>query len=282
MRWRELIGKRVTGYINWKRGRHRAHDMAALSALVADLRAQKPDHVAMTGDICNIGLPAEFPLAAQWLATLGEARNVSLAPGNHDVYLRSCLPHLARELKPWISGDDAAPGFPFLRQRDGVALIGLCSGAPTLPFLASGKLGAAQLARLGEILRKSREKFRVVMLHHPPVDGGGQVRNLNDHRAFAEILAREGAELVLHGHTHLIAKKSLEGPRGKIPVLGMGSASSVGRNPRRRAAYFLIDIDAENRRFALSGRQLGADGQFHALPLEFAAQKDIAKADVAS
>ena len=67
-RWRELIGKRATGYLNWRRGRHRAHDMDALTALVADMRAQNPDHVAMTGDICNIGLPGEFPLAARWLA----------------------------------------------------------------------------------------------------------------------------------------------------------------------------------------------------------------------
>lgn len=278
-RWRELLGKRATGYINWTRGRHRAHDMAALTALVADLRAQKPDHVAMTGDICNIGLPGEFPLAAAWLSTLGAASDVSLAPGNHDVYLRSCLPHLQRDLKPWISDDQGAQKFPFLRERDGVAIIGLCSGAPTLPFLASGKLGAEQLAGLGDMLRATREKFRVVLLHHPPVDGGGRVRNLNDHRAFAKILAREGAELVLHGHTHLISRNSLEGPRGRIPVLGMASASSIGRNPRRRAAYFLIDIDAKSRSFSFAGRQLGLDGAFHALPLDFAAHKDIAKAD---
>ncbi len=45
--------------------------MDALTALVADMRAQNPDHVAMTGDICNIGLPGEFPLAARWLGSLG-------------------------------------------------------------------------------------------------------------------------------------------------------------------------------------------------------------------
>ena len=35
--------------------------MDLLRALVADLLAQRPDHIAMTGDILNIGLPAEFP-----------------------------------------------------------------------------------------------------------------------------------------------------------------------------------------------------------------------------
>lgn len=264
-KWRELIGKRATGYINWQRGRSRAHDMDALGLLVEDLRAHRPDHVAMTGDICNIGLPAEFPLAAQWLNTLGAPHDVSLAPGNHDAYLRSSVPLLARDLSPWISDDDGAPGFPFLRRRDGVAIIGLCSGVPTLPFVAAGRLGRDQIARFADILRQTRDDMRIVLLHHPPVDGGGSIRNLADHRALANILARDGAELVLHGHSHSISKKSLPGPRGPIPVLGICSASSIGRNPRRRAAYHLIDIDSQSRRMTIATRQLDASGQFHGI-----------------
>jgi 3',5'-cyclic AMP phosphodiesterase CpdA len=264
-RWRELIGKRATGYLNWQRGRHRAHDMDALTALVADMRAHNPDHVAMTGDICNIGLPGEFPLAAQWLGTLGAPTEVSLAPGNHDTYMRSTLKLMSRELSPWMRGDDGAQGFPYLRRRDGVAIIGLCSGVPTLPFVASGKLGPLQLARLESLLRETREDVRVVLIHHPPVDGGGNIRNLIDHRDLAAILAREGAELLLHGHSHAISRKSMTGPKGPIPVLGICSASSIGRNPRRRAAYYLIDIDAKTRRIVINARQLGVAGQFHIL-----------------
>ena len=62
-RGRELIGKRLTGYLNWRR-RGRIHNMDVLARIVADLRAQNPDHIAMTGDILNIGLPAEFPFAS--------------------------------------------------------------------------------------------------------------------------------------------------------------------------------------------------------------------------
>jgi 3',5'-cyclic AMP phosphodiesterase CpdA len=104
-----------------------------------------------------------------------------------------------------------------------------------------------------------------VLLHHPPVDGGGGIRNLGDHRALAEMLLREGAELILHGHSHAISRKSLPGPQGPIPVLGICSASSIGRNPRRRAAYYLIDIDPKTRRLAITARQLDAAGQFHTL-----------------
>ena len=57
----------------------------------------------------------------------------------------------------------------------------------------------------------------------------------------------------------------MPGPEGPIPVLGIGSASSIGRNPRRRAAYYLIDIDPKMRRLHIAVRQLGADGQFHVI-----------------
>ena len=73
---REMRLKRFMGYVNWKRGRERINDMAMLARLVADLRAQQPDHVAMTGDILNIGLPSEFPLAAAWLRTLGDPQAI--------------------------------------------------------------------------------------------------------------------------------------------------------------------------------------------------------------
>ena len=70
-RWSELIGKRLTGYINWQKRRRFIHDAATLDTIVADLKAQKPDHIAVTGDIANIGLAAEFARGRDWLEKLG-------------------------------------------------------------------------------------------------------------------------------------------------------------------------------------------------------------------
>ena len=113
------------------------------------------------------------------------------------------------------------------------------------------------------ILRATRDEMRVLLIDHPPVEGGGNIRNLRDHRALAEIVHAEGAELVLHGHSHSISRKCLAGPHGPIPVLGICSASSIGRNPRRRAAYYLIDIDPSTRKMMLAVRQLDQNGLFH-------------------
>ncbi|MBE7204862.1 MAG: metallophosphoesterase, partial [Parafilimonas terrae] len=101
-RKRDLLGKRLTGYMNWAR-RSRLHDMEVLARVVAHMRSHEPDHVAVTGDILNIGLPAEFPPARLWLESLGDPRDVSFVPGNHDAYVRSSVRHLAATFLPWVS-----------------------------------------------------------------------------------------------------------------------------------------------------------------------------------
>src|SRR6266436_4465831 len=57
---RELASKRLFGYINWRRSRRRLHRRDALDAVTRDLLGRQPDHVAITGDLVNIALPAEF------------------------------------------------------------------------------------------------------------------------------------------------------------------------------------------------------------------------------
>ena len=60
-RLRDLAGKRALGYLNWTRNRHKYHRREVLDALVADMQAQRPDHIAVTGDLVNLALEAEFP-----------------------------------------------------------------------------------------------------------------------------------------------------------------------------------------------------------------------------
>ena len=47
----ELAGKRALGYLNWTRNRRRYYRREVLDALVSDMQAQGPDHVAVTGDL---------------------------------------------------------------------------------------------------------------------------------------------------------------------------------------------------------------------------------------
>jgi 3',5'-cyclic AMP phosphodiesterase CpdA len=266
---RELRLKRLMGYVNWKRGRERLNDMAMLARLVADLRAHHPDHVAMTGDVVNIALSAEFHRAVAWMRTLGEPADVSFTPGNHDAYVRDAMEGLASLFAPWTSSDANLPGesrFPFLRLRGEVALIGLNSGVPTAPLMASGRLVGAQLAALGRMLEETGRQglARIVMIHHPPLSRGPgpPLRGLNDATEFERTIARFGAEAILHGHTHkrmvhYLPSQATRREGGEVPVIGVPSAAAASHDPRQRACYYLIRVERTGPHWRIGARVRG-------------------------
>lgn len=259
-RLREILNKRFTGYVNWKR-RSQIHSMAMLAKSVADMQAQQPDHIVMTGDILNLGLPGEFPFARTWLRTLGEPHDVSFVPGNHDAYLRSSILHIGETFAPWCSSDgDERTIFPYLRVRGEIALIGLSSAIPTGPFLASGKLGEAQMRDFADLLDDTGKRglCRVVLIHHPPWRGATNTgRGLRDARAFENVIARHGAELVLHGHNHRRMVKQIDGPDSQVPVVGVGSASAVPGSKHHLAEYHVYEIERSGNQWRISAQVRG-------------------------
>ena len=266
---RELLNKRVTGWVNWHRGRQSSHDMDVLEGLVADIREQAPDHILCTGDLCNIGLPEEWKTSRIFMETLGEPHDVSFVPGNHDAYVPGSLDGLLSEIAPYTRGDDGSERcFPYLRRRGAVALIGLSSAVPTLPFVASGRLGRRQLEEteqmLGDLARDC-DCFRIVMIHHPPHVGGADPgRNLTDASKFEALIERVGAELVLHGHNHVGSLVGMRGPRGLVPIVGAPSASVRAGALVDKAGYHVFTIDRDETGFLLTAelRGLRPDGTF--------------------
>jgi 3',5'-cyclic AMP phosphodiesterase CpdA len=262
--------KRFLGFVNWKRGRERINDAPMLERLVADLRAHRPDHVAMTGDVVNLALQSEFRRAVEWLKTLGDRADVSFTPGNHDAYVRQATPFLHNSVAPWTTGDGAAENFrghyPYLRVRGEVALIGLCSGVPTAPLLASGRLGKAQLAAFAKLLKSTGERglARVVLIHHPPLAGGPArlLRGLDDAEAFEAVIADCGAEAILHGHTHRrmvhhLPSRATRLAGGRVPVIGVSSCSAGVTDAAHRAAYYLIRLERAGAHWRISARARG-------------------------
>jgi 3',5'-cyclic AMP phosphodiesterase CpdA len=264
----DLRLKRVMGFINWKRGRERLNDMALLKRLVEDLRAQRPDHVAVTGDLVNIGMAAEFQRAALWMETLGEPSDVSFVPGNHDAYVRASMPLLATTFAPWAMSDGVQATkatYPYLRVRGEIAIIGLSSAVPTAPLMATGRLGKIQVEAFAELLRQTGAKglARVVLIHHPPLARvAPPLRGLSDAPAFERVVRDLGAEAILHGHIHRQAVRSLRSRSsrtvgGSVPVLSAPSAAAAARDPRYRAAYHLVRLDREGDRWRVSARARG-------------------------
>jgi 3',5'-cyclic AMP phosphodiesterase CpdA len=112
--------------------------------------------------------------------------------------------------------------------------------------MATGRLGAEQLERLDKLLADLAESplCRVVLVHHPIIDGAASRRRaLTDAAALRGVLARSGADLVLHGHGHRTMFGEIPGPHGPIPVVGVRSASDIGHKPYKRAQYHLYEIE---------------------------------------
>ena len=264
--WRELAGKRALGYINWRRNRHRVHRREVLDALVADLHAQRPDHIAVTGDLTNIALPAEIDQAAQWLRGIGAPTDVTLVPGNHDAYMRDSLPRTAAAWGDYMCGDVIAAhhGFPFVRRRDALTLVGVSTAVPTAPFMATGELGDAQRAALEQTLYGlDAQNFRVLLIHHPLISGDGRRHaRLTDTDKLQDVLRRYPVDLVLHGHDHRHAITWVDGPTSPIPVVGVASASVAPGGHREAAAYNLFAIARadDGWRVTMTTRGMREDG----------------------
>ena len=246
-RLRDLAGKRALGYLNWTRNRHKVHRREVLDALVSDMQAQAPDHIAVTGDLVNLALEAEFAPSRAWLESVGAPDRVTVIPGNHDAYVRVTQHRFAQAWGHYLAGDDAPDGggmFPSLRRRGPLALISLSSAVPTPPLMATGRLGRSQLQRLERMLAKlsAEQAFRVLLVHHP-LRSNSRIKRLTDSSELLALLRQHGVELILHGHDHVHSTVWVDGPRGKIPVVGVPSASALAHGRYPAAAYNLFSIE---------------------------------------
>jgi 3',5'-cyclic AMP phosphodiesterase CpdA len=248
----QLGSKRVLGALSWLRRRRAVHRPEVLAAVVADIKSHAPDHVALTGDLCNISLPQEFRQAAAWLDRLGAPTDVTVIPGNHDAYVAVDGAEGLDLWRAYMAGDDGG-GFPSVRVRGSLALIGVSTAAPMGWTSAGGIVGPDQTAAVERaLIRLGGEGLcRVVLIHHPPVDPGPRRKRLIDAAPFARMLARAGAELVLHGHTHAASLARLETTRGAAPVIGVPSASARPVRHAEAAAWNLYRIGRADGRWRI-------------------------------
>jgi len=244
-----LLNKRAFSYLSWKVRRRHEHRMEVLRALTRAVQAVGCDQIAVTGDLTQLALPAEFEDARLHLQDLGPPQNVFVVPGNHDALVATAWEDGYARWVDYLAPDDAEtgspPGFPTLRVRGSVALIGISTAQPTRPLSAAGSIGAAQLARCAEVLSETarRNLYRVLLIHHPPVPNAVSYhKRLTDAESFLPLLRQHGAELILHGHSHRRSRTDLPGPAGSVPVLGVSSASANSRDPIHQAVFRVFRI----------------------------------------
>jgi 3',5'-cyclic AMP phosphodiesterase CpdA len=275
---RELASKRITGFVNWHRNRRKHLLVNTLDLLLSDMRLKQPDHLMITGDLVNLATSIEIRLAGEWLRSIGEPLETTVVPGNHDAYVPGAHDRSVREWYPFIAGDGAPEDwpdeehvFPTYRQRGPVAIIGCSTSNATLPFSAGGFFSGRQARETANLLNRAKDEglFRVVMIHHPPIRGAAPShKRMIGIRRFAAALSVGGAELVLHGHTHLNTVYQLKTHHGSVPVVGIASASQGPGGHKPPAAYNLFSLSGEPGAWNLSCDRYGLTQAADAIALE--------------
>lgn len=245
-----FLNKRLTGGVNLmlKRGKH--HDEALFDRLVEWAHEHAVDRVVITGDLSNLALEQEFEHIVAKLDAIGLP--VTVIPGNHDTYTRGSVRQrrfesmFARFMDGERLGEHPDDFYPFVQRFDEVALIGVSTAHASLPLYAVGTVGERQLERLDRMLDALGEQglTRIVLIHHPVMPGVSKRRHdLIDLPAFGEVVARRGAELILHGHEHKAIAGTIPGRDAPVPVHGISSATNITRHAGREAAFSIYRVE---------------------------------------
>jgi len=279
--YRELASKRVVGYVNWQRNRRKVLHDGIAGLIVTDMKNHHVDHIAITGDLVNLALDGEIEMARIWLEALGPGHDVSVVPGNHDAYVPGAFDKACRAWRGYMCSDGHEghvnrDSFPYLRVRGNVALIGVTSARATAPFMATGFFRSGQAQRLGLILDEAEKRglFRIVMIHHPPVrDAVPQHKRLFGIRRFQRVVRQHGAELVLHGHSHLPSLFHIAGQKAQVPVVGVAATGQAPGGHAPPAQWNLIEVAGQPDNWAARLTRRGLTG--HSMPPSGLATLDI-------
>jgi 3',5'-cyclic AMP phosphodiesterase CpdA len=254
-----FLNKRLTGWANLRFKRKAKHRTSYVRAVAREVRRAGVQHVAITGDLTNLALETEFAAVRALLEEeMGfSPRDVSVVPGNHDLYTRgarrsgrfAAFFHRYTECDLGVAVAAGGGRFPFVKLRGPTAIIGLSSAVPRPPFVASGVLGRAQLGALGAALShpEVRSRTPIVLVHHPVHNPPSRlktfVEGLWDAAALEARLSHVREGLVLHGHLHARAQRPLATRAGRILSVGATSASLHHDEPHRMAGFNVYEVD---------------------------------------
>jgi 3',5'-cyclic AMP phosphodiesterase CpdA len=273
--WHRIVfNKRVTGYANLVMKRARSYRRDYLLAVLS-AAARSADQLVVTGDITNLSLESEYEEAIRLLKDAARGAEVTVVPGNHDIYLPSIrrqrrFPHhfgeLTRSDLPALALDLPAGRFPCVKLRGPAAIVGLTSAVPRPPFVSAGIVGRVQLGALQQVLRHPEVLRRtpVLLVHHCPFDSRLRIEQLRsglvDARALRATLQPLARGLVLYGHLHVRRRARLTTAAGYLDVVCATAAALDHPDDDIRAGFNLYELADDGRIASIGARVLGPSG----------------------
>ena len=206
-------------------------DEAALAWFAEAVAAERPDAVAVTGDLTMRARPSEFEAAARWLEAL--AIPLTIEPGNHDLPWNP----VARLLRPYRRFRRLERHLERPIDLPGLWLVPLKTTARA-QLRRNWSWGVVSRRSLDAALAMLRSKpagaVAVIAAHHPLIDRTdirSQGRTLNGREALAQVAAA-GADAVLSGHVHDPFDAEIVADGNPIRVIGAGTLSHRTRATR--------------------------------------------------
>ena len=218
-------------------------DNAALDWVKAEIAAQRPDAVAITGDLTMRARHAEFAAAIRWITALDVP--VTVEVGNHD------MPYF-NPIERFFNPYKRFRGMETLVEREidlsGLAIVPLKTAVRAQPRWNWSKgwvTGAALRKCLAAIDALPVGTRALVAVHHPLREVGTEGTALTRHgdKALAALATRPVAA-VISGHVHDAFDIMEDTANGPVRMIGAGTLSKRTRSTP--PSFNALEWDGEN------------------------------------
>ena len=204
-------------------------DQTAIDWARTEIARQKPDAVAITGDLTMRARHREFDAATAWINSLEVP--VTVEVGNHDMPYFNLFERFTDPYRRFRGMQDKVEAEIDL---PGLAIVSL-NTAPRAQWRWPWSYGHVSDHQLEKTLNAIDELPRgtkvAVACHHPLVEAGtrGKALTKGGNNALAE-LAKRGVVAVLSGHVHDAFDMIADTPNGPVRMIGAGTLSQRVRS----------------------------------------------------